>query len=367
MAHELDYTTGRAAFLSVKETAWHRDGTVLADHPGFEQALEVAELDYRVKVVPAFKPIYDAAGNVIDTIESKVGRLVIREDSNAELGAVGTSYVPVQNREAFGVLRPLIEAGHLRIETAGALRSGADAWMLVQFNRSELGPVADKVFNGGLGGFGLVSTNHSGRRGVILGLTPVRVVCANTLGMAESQGLTGQVTIRHTGDAGSKMIEAAEALFGDIINRYEVIARSYAAMKAITLSAEQFERTVLNVIAPDPRTSPKFNPEAKLAESVLNRAAAKREALTAAWTGGKGHTGDRSAWEAYNGAVEVLDHNRDLFPTRAGAWRTASLLDGTLRDLKNDVLSAITREVPQYAEALADFEATATANLPVLS
>ena len=97
------------------------------------------------------------------------------------------------------------------------------------------------------------------------------------------------------------------------------------------------------ITLPDPRTDPRFNPDAKLAEVVVERAVRKRAEVRRLWAGGKGHTGEPTAWFAYNGAAEALDHNRELWPTRAGSWRTASLLDGELGRMKNRVLDGLVR------------------------
>ena len=123
------------------------------------------------------------------------------------------------------------------------------------------------------------------------------------------------------------------------MERYEVIARQYQALQAAVLTAEEFARMVLDVVAPDPRQDPRFNPEAKLAASVVERAERKRAEVTRLWLSGAGHDGTPSAWFAYNGAVEALDFTRDLWPTRAGSWRTASLLDGQLTQMKQRVLA----------------------------
>ena len=176
-------------------------------------------------------------------------------------------------------------------------------------------------------------------------LTPIRVVCANTLAMAETQATRGgrAITVRHTQGVESALVTAAEDLFQGIVSRYEIVAEQYRKLKAVALEEEQFRAMVLDVIAPRPQNDPKFNPDAKLAEMVVARAERKRGEVTRLWTGDIGHTGDGSAWEAYQGAVEALDHNTELWPTRAGSWRTASLLDGALGKMKMDVLNGLVR------------------------
>lgn len=138
-------------------------------------------------------------------------------------------------------------------------------------------------------------------------------------------------------------------MFHGVVERFETIARQYRLLMGARLTDEAFDRLVLDVVAPDPRLDPRFNPEAKLAEVVVERAMRKRTEVRRLWFDGKGHTGEPSAWFAYNGAAEALDHNRSLWPTRAGAWRTASLLDGELGRMKNKVLDNLVG----YAASLA--------------
>ena len=57
------------------------------------------------------------------------------------------------------------------------------------------------------------------------------------------------------------------------------------------------------------------------------------------WTEGTGHSGDRSMWEAYNAVAESVDHDAELWRVRGP--RTAALLDGRLRRIKNRVLATL--------------------------
>jgi len=167
------------------------------------------------------------------------------------------------------------------------------------------------------------------------------VVCANTLGVAESRTGDQSITIAHTGDANGKVIEAAQKLFAGIIERHETVAAHYRLLKQTVLSADEFDTLVLDPIAPDPRKHPRWNAEGRMANAVIERAERKWQVVTRLWMSGKGHTGDHSAWEAYNGAVEALDHDTDLFPARSGVYRTASLLGGWLAETKGTVLKGL--------------------------
>ncbi|HEU0299190.1 MAG TPA: DUF932 domain-containing protein [Longimicrobium sp.] len=351
MAHELTFNNGGAEMFSVRQTPWHREGHVLTAAPTYAEALRLAGLDFEVEMRPAYARKTTDDGDEY-FVPSDTARLVIRTDNEKELGSVGNWYTPLQNADAFRVLVPLLDAGILELETGGSLRDGADVWLLAKFNLDRFGPVVREVFADEVVPFGLIANNHNGRRGVLLQLTPIRVVCANTLGMAEAGARNGRaITVRHTQGVEAGVVAAAETLFKGIVERYEVVAAQYRTLKAVALEEAEFRRMVLDVIAPHPLENPRFNPDGMMARSVVERAERKRTELTRLWTAGDGHTGDHSAWEAYNAATQALDHNADLWPTRGGVWRTASLLDGQLGTMKMEVLNGLVSHTAARLEA----------------
>jgi phage/plasmid-like protein (TIGR03299 family) len=336
MAHELEFRDGKASFFTVRQSAWHGEGTVLDEAPSLDEALAITGAAYTVEKRPCLYECNTPDGDTY-TRKSDSAFVTVRTDTQHELGAVGKDYTVVQNADAFRVLEPLLDTGVARLETGGVLRDGADAWLLVNWDLDRFGPIVREVFADEVVPFGLLANNHNGRRGILLQDTNIRVVCANTLGFAEGS-TERRIVVKHSAQGMDRLIDAAETMWHGIIERYEKLATQYQVLRSTMISQEQFESLVLDAVAPHPLKDPKFNPEARLAEVVLERAERKREALQSAWTGGKGHSGEPNAWFAYNGAVEVLDHNRDLFPTRAGSWRTASLLAGQLKRHKDTVL-----------------------------
>lgn len=324
-------------------TAWHREGIAITDAPTLQEAIRLANLDYPVEKIPTYLSLKDENG-VAYVAQSKMAFSVIRTDRNIELGRVGPDYSPVQNVDAFRAIEPLLDSGVCKLETGGVLRDGADAWLLARFDLEKFGPVVREVFADEVVPYALFTTNHSGRCKNRVAETPIRVVCANTLEMAEHDITRSgkQIEIAHRGDATLRTVEAAEQMFAGIVERYEIIAQHYRALKGYIMSEQEFVARVLDVVVPDPRKNPLFNPDEKRAESVLERADKRRMLLTEMWTGGAGHTGDGSAWEAYNGVVEVIDHDRDgLFPVRGGVWRGASLLNGKLAERKTMALNSL--------------------------
>jgi phage/plasmid-like protein (TIGR03299 family) len=339
MAHELFFQNGIAQMFSVKKTAWHNEGHLLPDNPSYQDAIKLVGFDYPMEKRPYFRPT-QVNGNP-GYIESGDAFYIFRPDINKVLGSVGSNYEIVTNEQAFSPLQPLVDQGVLKLETGGVLRDGADAWLLGKWDLDKFGPDAKEVFGDQVIPYATVMANHNGRRGIMLGNTPIRIVCANTLGAAERSGISRWVQINHTRDAKNKLFEAANEMFSRVVERFEVIARQYRVLMNSRLTLDCFRKLVLDVVAPDPRKRRDWNPEAKMAASVVERHERKVREVTRLWTCGKGHTGEPTAWFAYNGAVECLDFNRDLFPTRSGCYRTASLLTGELAGMKERVLDGL--------------------------
>lgn len=338
MAHELTFRSGVAEMFSVRETPWHREGHVLTEAPTLDAALQLAGQNFETECQPYYIRRTTEDGDEYFVLSGH-GRAVVRTDTDQELGAVGMTYTPLQNREAFRVLEPLLDNGIVTLETGGSLREGADVWLLARFNVERFGPLVREVFADAVIPYGLVANNHNGRRGVLMQLTPIRVVCANTLGMAEREAKKGgrAITVRHTPNVARATITAAQTLFRGIVERYEDAARAYQALQRTALQESEFRRLVLDVIAPDKRSNPHASPRA------IEQADACRDELRRLWTEGDGHQGDRSAWEAYNGAVQAIDHNDEFFPGKTPATRTASLMTGRLAEKKLIVLDGLTR------------------------
>lgn len=358
MAAELEYVNGTANifYSGLGGTPWHKEGVPLSpdQHFDFDGVME-RHFQYPLEKLPYFLPTDPSAADDQKVYVEGTGAFYVwRPDTKKVLEPVGSAYEIVTNAEAFEVLKPLVDERVAALETGGVLRDGADAWLLVRWNLERFGSDARAVFEKeGVLPYATVMANHSGRRGIMLGHTAIRIVCRNTLGAAENEaagsGSGRWMTITHKGDAKSKLVEAAQSLFGGVVERFEAIAKAYRVLMNTRLTDEAFSRLVLDVVAPDPRKDPKFNPEAKLAAVVVERADKKRAAVRNLWFAGKGHSGEPTAWFAYNGAVEALDFNRELWPTRSGSWRTASLLDGELGRMKNRVLDYLVEYATETA------------------
>lgn len=349
MAHELDVIEdgrfkGKKAMFSVGESPWHdpENSTVIAMAPSMDEAYELAGLGYEIGLRPLFVTLDNGEQSRVPHANA-----VVRTDrgtmlDQVPLAVVGDQYVPLQNRDAFGVLEPLIDKGVAFLETGGVLRQGRDAWMLVRFDVKD--PVVQEVFTDEVVPFGLITNNHSGHRHALIMETPIRVVCANTLGSALVgwEARQNVIKVSHRGDAKVKMVDAAEEVFAGLVDRYQKIARDYKSLKERILTVEEFTENVLDVAAPFPKRLHGLETQhltVRGYDMAREVAQGRRDKITDAWEHGKGHTGNHSSWEAYNGAVEVIDHDSDAYRTRGS--RVAQMIGGRLVQKKSAVLDSL--------------------------
>jgi phage/plasmid-like protein (TIGR03299 family) len=219
MAHQLLIENGRASMFYVDSPPWHGLGTRLAAPPTSREAIEAAGLGWTVAKVP----LYGVGGTRFAVPPDRFALLredLIGHQDGHVLGIAGPEYVPLQNRRAFDFFDPLVQDGHAWYETAGALGRGERVWIQARLAGDlEIAP-GDRVKR-----FLLLSNSHDGTSSVQIHLTPVRVVCNNTLIAALFDGRP--ISIRHDLNMAGRL-EQAKVLLGLVNQRYEGTSRSFS-------------------------------------------------------------------------------------------------------------------------------------------
>ena len=180
--------------MYVREVPWHGLGTRVEEAPTSKEALELAGLNWTVESLPVF----DRNGNEIKGYYANT-----RNSDNSVLGIVGSKYSIVQNEEAFSFTDALIGEG-VKYETAGSLRDGRTIWLLGRMPERYI--VGDKFEP-----FICFTNSHDGTSAIRVCMTPVRVVCNNTLNVALSNAKRSWHA-RHTGNIEAKMEQARQTL-----------------------------------------------------------------------------------------------------------------------------------------------------------
>ena len=180
--------------MYVREKPWHGLGTEVKEAPRAEEALKLAGLDWDVYS----KPIFDENGAPIQGYHANA-----RTTDDKILGVVSDRYTIIQNREAFDFTDSLIGEG-LYYETAGSLRGGKQIWLLGKMPTRMI--VGDEVEP-----YICFTNSHDGLGAVRCCMTPVRVVCNNTLNLAMKTARRYWAT-NHIGSITGKLQQARETL-----------------------------------------------------------------------------------------------------------------------------------------------------------
>ena len=180
----------------VRETPWHGLGTRVMEAPSSKEALGLAGLDWKV----VQEPVYTQAEELIEGYKANV-----RDSDRKVLGVVTNRYRIIQNEEAFGFTDALLGEG-VRYETAGSLQGGRKVWLLARLPHEYI------ISGERISPYLVFSNAHDGSGAVRVALTPIRVVCNNTLNLALSTAKRSW-SMMHTGNVQEKLEEAKDTLF----------------------------------------------------------------------------------------------------------------------------------------------------------
>ncbi len=179
----------------VRTAPWHGLGVKVLSAPDSKKALSLAGLDWKVNQ----EPIYTENDEEIAGYKANV-----RDKDRKILGVVSDRYKIVQNEEAFAFTDALLGEG-VRYETAGSLQGGRKVWLLAHLPHEYI------ISGERISPYLVFFNSHDGSGAIKAAITPIRVVCQNTLNLALSTAKRSWSMI-HTGDIQGKITEARNSL-----------------------------------------------------------------------------------------------------------------------------------------------------------
>jgi phage/plasmid-like protein (TIGR03299 family) len=332
MAHDLENQNGKTSFASFREPAWHGLGTVFTNEVTTGEMLSLANLDgWNVRLEDLEIPNHLSS----DKSYQYVVRTNPTDASQTDvLGVVGQRYVPLQNEDLFSFGDNILDGGG-RWETAGSIRGGRVVFGSLALEREaviDAQGVADKVKT-----YLLINTSHDGSIAIQASITPVRVVCANTLNLAlngvgrKKGGVKQSFKIRHTQTAEGKIQVARETL--GLANAYmDEFSKLANSLYEKEVTAQQFNDIILAAY-------PKPKGEAK---NAITKWTNKVDTLNDIYTGEFNGMIAGTAWGAFNALTERLDWHRSA---RGGSnesiLASASGFDAQINAEKNRLLKVV--------------------------
>lgn len=178
-----------------REKPWHGLGTMVQEAPTSADALVLAGLDWKV---------IQKTIETEDRIPVPGFKANIRDSDGQVLGVVSDRYRVVQNTEAFAFSDELLGEG-VSYETAGSLQNGRRTWLLARLPQRYI------ISGDEITPYMVFMNSHDGSGSIKAAMTPIRVVCQNTLNLALSTAKRSWAT-NHTGDIGGKLADARNTL-----------------------------------------------------------------------------------------------------------------------------------------------------------
>lgn len=174
---------------------WHGLGVRVENALSSEDALKASGLNWEVFQ----QSVFTEGGKQIPGYMAN-----IRSTDERVLGVVSDRYKVVQNAEAFAFTDALLGEG-VKYETAGSLQDGKKIWLLAKLPEKYI--IEDEQIDP----YMVFSSSHDGSCAIKAAMTPVRVVCQNTLNLALSSAKRIWSTV-HVGELAAKLDEAYNTL-----------------------------------------------------------------------------------------------------------------------------------------------------------
>lgn len=222
MAANIEFNEQRQSYsiISTQPTWHHLENAKFYDKPLTTiEALEGCNADFEVEKQPilAVTPqLLDAINNnqfinaaMLKELIIEGSKATMRLDTSKTLGLVSDKYGIVQNAQAFDFIDAFCTggAGTPCIESAGILGRGERVFVCAKFPE----PIRLAHKDNDLVNMYIVfTTSHDGKGAVTAMVTPIRVVCNNTLNAAFTQN-SGRWNVRHTCNVNNRLSNIAEA------------------------------------------------------------------------------------------------------------------------------------------------------------
>ena len=277
MAHEL--TASDHMVSGNNTTPWHGLGTILPGNLTAREALIAAKLDWQV----VQGAVFDG-----DMVEIKTHRLNRRSDNREVLGVVRQGWEPVQNDRLLEIAEALAQIDDTEfqpvVETAGSLKGGQIVWALVRVGQRTF---ADSPHTTYL----LLSNGHDGLRALRGTLTDTRVVCANTLRLAETS--VSNLYVSHARGVDARINTAIKTL-GWANEATQATFAIYEALSAVKVPVDSARSLFRRLVIGANETATK-----KEAETISH--------MTELFSTGQGNAGS-SAFDVLNAVTDWADH-----------------------------------------------------------
>lgn len=296
MAHQIETYQDQAAAVFARRSAWHQLGTTVAGEAfTAEEAMRLGHLGgWDVRKSPLQTNVVGHDGvTTLDVPAFATVRTCPFTGQPQALGVVGATYTPIQNEEHAEFLNLLCDEAGATFDTAGSLREGRQVFVTMRLPQRMMVGGTDAV------DLNICAVNsHDGSSAFRVMVTPVRVVCANTLHAALRRNRSSW-SVRHTSGAKNAVQQARESLRLTFAWAEEFEQEAERLANQATTDAQFFALVADLFGAPEPSAP----------DRVRKGHAQRTRTLAHLWADAPTQNGvTGTAWGAYQALAEYVDH-----------------------------------------------------------
>ena len=333
MAHNLETNGDEVAFALRGTPAWHNLANRIFSQDEdvtTQMMLDESKLsNWNVRLAPVTDHI-PAEWN-----DSSGAQYVIRTNpfngGTDVLSVVGSRYKVVQNEDLFSFADQIHDADpNCRWESAGSLKNGKVVFGTVDIPRTMI--LDPQGANDQTKLYLIVWTSHDGSVAVQAAITPVRVVCQNTLNLA-MRNAKQSFKIRHTQTAEGKIQVARETL-GLTLGYFDEFEKQAQELFKQEITDKQFH-DIVKAVYPKPADD-----ASKVAITKWENKVILLDDLYFNSPTNENIKGTK--WGAFNALTERLDYFRSTRSNSSESkWASASGFDPVITAEKNKILQII--------------------------
>jgi phage/plasmid-like protein (TIGR03299 family) len=317
MAHELTQRAdGFTEMAFVGELPWHGLGQELQEGADMETWRKAAGMDWTIQSAP----VQYVSASAYNQFNGQ--NVLYRNDNNLPLSIVSDRYKPVQPAEVLEFFDSLVKEAGFKLHTAGTLRGGKRLWAL-----AETGKFGEVCKDDGVGGFLLLSTSCDRTLATTARFTSVRVVCNNTLTMAQNDIRT-MIKVPHSTIFDHDKVKLELGQVSEAFGSFMEMAKFLQNQKLNQAQAKVFLTKLMT-------------PQAKLANEQYNIEKNKGYTKILEMFEGSGKGADLvgfTKWGMLNAVTEYYDH---IIPNRSNDTRLDNAWFGSGDRIKNQAVNLL--------------------------
>lgn len=266
------------------QVPWHGLGERVSNDLSPMQMMQKARVDWSVTKENMY---------ILDGISVPSKKALLRSGDNKVLDIVGDDWEPVQNEEAFNFFNEYCAAGDMEMHTAGSLMDGKIVWVLAKIKESFDVLPGDQVDN-----FLLFTNPHRYGQSLNVRMTPIRVVCNNTLQMSLSSKSKNEVSLNHRRAFDADLVKQQLGIAHEKFDQYKEFAQFLANKKAKSADVIQFVNKVF----------PHSNTKGREVKDYEDLSPSAKRAMDARQSQPGAEYAEGTWWNALNAVTYLVDH-----------------------------------------------------------